>query len=262
MPPPDTELKSLFTEGWSIDRDSATPAYGQIEERLIELIESGRLDIGDRLPPERDLATWVGVSRMTARAALRSLAQRGVLARGVGRGTFVARAKFDHDLSQFAGFTEMVRRQGLSANSRIKAINELPAPAEIARELQIETGAPAYRLERVRFADDEPLTLEDAWLPASRFPGLLDHDVRGSLYELMHVAYDRAPVRAIERLEPVVADADQAESLDVAVGAPLMLVERVAYAADDLPVEYARDLHRGDRARFVIQVATAVPVGS
>jgi GntR family transcriptional regulator len=251
-------LHTLFTDDWRIDRASAVPAYVQIAERLVDLIESGRLVVGDRLPPERDLATWVGVSRMTARAALASLARRGLLERDVGRGTFVARAKLDHDLNAFAGFTEMVHRQGLSANARIRAINELAAPDAVARELQIAPGDPVYRVERLRFADDEPLTMEDSWVPAERFPGFLDHDMRGSLYGLMRDAYGFPPVRAVERLEPTLAETHQAEALGVAVGAPLMLVARVAYAADDTPVELARDHHRGDRARFVVHVTTAI----
>ncbi|MEA2275140.1 MAG: GntR family transcriptional regulator [Solirubrobacteraceae bacterium] len=194
---------------------------------------------------------------MTARAALASLAQRGLLERDVGRGTFVARPKLDHDLSRFAGFTEMVHRQGLAANARIRAINELAAPDAVARELGLAPGDTVYRVERLRFADDEPLTLEDSWVPAQRFPGLLDHDMRASLYDLMRDVYGCAPVRAVERLEPVLAEAHHSSALGVPVGAPLMLVERVAYAADDTPVELGRDHHRGDRARFVVHVATA-----
>ena len=56
---------------------------------------------------------------------------------------------------------------------------------------------------------------------------------------------------ATERLEPVTARAHDAEHLGIAEGAPLMLVERTSYAADGTPVEFARDRHRGDRARFV-----------
>lgn len=249
---------ALIADGWRIDRASAVPAYAQIEERLGDLIESGRLAVGDRLPAERDLATCLGVSRMTARTALGSLAQRGLLDRDVGRGTFVARTKLDHDLSDFAGFTEMVRRQGLSANARIRALNELPAPEAVARELEMAVGEPAYRIERLRFADDEALALEDSWVPAARFRGLLDLDLRGSLYGLMRDAYGFPPVRAVERLEPTLAEAHQADALGIAIGSPLMLIARVAYAADGTPVEFARDHHRGDRSRFVVQVATGM----
>jgi GntR family transcriptional regulator len=255
----DDNLRSLVTRSWRVDRTAATPAYAQIAARLESLIMAGALEVGDRVPAERDLADWVGVSRMTARAALQSLQERGVVARGVGRGgTLVAPAPVEHDLTDFTGFTEMVRRQGLAPATRVLAAVSAPAPDDVAAELHLAPGAPAYRLERLRLADGEPLTLEDSWVPASHFPGLLDHDVHGSLYELMRDAYDRAPVRAVERLVPVIASAEQAAALGIAGGDPLMLVERVAYADDDVPVEFARDRHRGDRARFVVSVATAV----
>jgi len=252
-------LQPLFTDEWAIDRESGVPAYEQIADRLVGLIESRRLAVGDRLPAERDLAMWVGVSRMTARAALGSLAQRGLLERDVGRGTFVSRVKLEHDLARFAGFTEMVRREGLSPNARIRAINELAAPDAVARALEILVGSPVYRIERLRLADGEPLTLEDSWIPLERFPGLLDHDMRGSLYALMRDGYGLAPVRAIERLEPALADPHQARALRIDAGAPLMLITRVAFNAHGTPVEFARDHHRGDRARFVVEASTTIP---
>ena len=73
----------------------------------------------------------------------------------------------------------------------------------------------------------------------------------------MREHYDLAPVSATERLEPVAARAHEAAALGVEEGSPLMLVERVAYAADGTAVEFARDRHRGDRARFLIQVVPA-----
>lgn len=259
MTPVADSARSLFTDGWSVDRASAVPAYAQIEERVVDLIESGRLAVGDRVPSERDLAEWVGVSRLTARAALASLAQRGMVERNTGRrGTVVARAKLAYDLRDFAGFTEMAHRLGLAASARIRALNELAAPDLVARELQISPGARVYRVERLRFAGSEPLTLEDSWIPAERFPEFIDHDMRGSLYELMRDSYDCPPVRAIERLEPTLAEDHHAAALGVTVGSPLMLVVRVAYTADDAPAEFARDHYRGDRAQFIVQVSTTI----
>jgi DNA-binding GntR family transcriptional regulator len=244
---------------WTVDRSSKVPVYAQIEAQLVELIESGQLAVGDRLPSERELASWCGVSRLTARAALDSLARRRLLERGVGRrGTSVARTTLIHDLKYFAGFTEMVQRQGHAAGARIRAINELAAPAAVADVLEIAHGDGVYRIARVRFADEEPLVFEDSWVPAGRFPGLLEHDLRGSLYRLMRDEYGSPPVRAIERLEPVIAGPDHAEALGVKTGAPLMLLERVAYAADGAPIEFARDHHRGDRAQFVVEVSTSI----
>jgi GntR family transcriptional regulator len=240
---------------WRLRPRSRIPVWAQIEERLVERIDSGVLVPGERLPPERELAEWLGVSRMTVRQALASLAARGLVERGVGRGTFVrAPGKVVHDLSRVLGFTEALERQGLAAGAETVSSAELPAPAHVAGALELAAGAAVLRIQRVRSADGRPLALEDSWLPAARFPGLLGHDLAGSLYTLMRERYGLGPVTAVERLEPVVARAHEARALDVPEGAPLMLVERVARAADGTPVEFARDRHRGDRSRFVVRV--------
>jgi GntR family transcriptional regulator len=244
---------------WRPDRASPVPAYAQIEQHLGQLIESGALSVGDRVPSERELAGLAGVSRLTARAALDSLARRGLLRRGVGRrGTVVSSSKLSLDLTDFAGFTEMVGRHGVRATARIQTVSQLPAPEEVAHELEIPGGHGVYRVRRVRLADGEPIALEDSWIPAAPFPNLLTRDLRGSLYRLMRDDYGIAPVRAVQRLEPVLAQANHAEALGVPLGSPLMLVRRVAGCAAGIPVEFARDLHRGDRARFVIEVSTAL----
>jgi GntR family transcriptional regulator len=245
----------IFGRRWVPARRSPKPAWVQIEEQLADRIESGALVAGERLPPERYLAGALAVSRMTVRQALASLAARGLVERRVGRGTYVRRdAHVVHDLTRVAGFTEEAERQGLAASARIVDVRECPAPEHVASALRIEPDAPVVRLERVRLAGDRPVCLEDTWLPSARYPGLLEHDLTGSLYALMSTRYDLAPVGATERLEPVAARWHEAAALDVEEGTPLMLVERIAFAADGTVVEFTRDRHRGDRARFVIQV--------
>jgi GntR family transcriptional regulator len=238
-----------------------TPAWAQIEERLAQRIEGGELVPGDQLPPERELARRLGVSRMTVRQALASLAARGLLERGVGRGTFVrAPDRVVHDLTGVLGFTESLGRQGLAAGAAVVAAREQEAPPEVAAALG---SARALRVERVRSADGRPVLLEDSWLPAELFPGLLERDLTGSMYALMRDGYGLEPVSAVERLEPMLARAHEAQALGVPEGAPLMLVERLARAADGTAVEFARDRHRGDRARFVVNVVPdAVATGA
>ena len=247
---------AIFGEGWAVAGDSAKPAWVQIEEQLTERIEAGRLAPGERIPPERELAEHLSVSRMTVRQALASLAARGLVERGVGRGTFVRESgTVTHDLTRFTGFTGQVERSGLEAGAQLIEATRCPAPETVAEALGLDPEAPALRIERIRLGGGRALTLEDTWLPEERFPGLLDRDLDGSIYALMEQHYDLAPVSATERLEPVTARAHDAQHLGVAEGAPLMLVERTSYAADGTPVEFARDRHRGDRARFVIRVA-------
>jgi GntR family transcriptional regulator len=212
--------------------------YAQIIAEIEQAIASGELAPGDRLPPERALAEEHRVSRTTVRQALQSLEARGLLRRSIGRngGSFVERPKVERDLGTFSGLSEQLARQGLVAGARVLDSREEDGDVEIVR---------------LRLADDEPFALERSRFPAGRFRALLELDLTGSLYDLLAEAFDAAPVRAVERIEPVLADPDEALALGVRPGAPLMLVDRVAYDADGLVVEIARDVFRGDRTRIV-----------
>ena len=212
--------------------------HAEISAQIEQAIMSGELEPGDRLPPERTLAAEHGVSRMTVRQALQTLEGRGLLRRAIGRsgGSFVARPKLERDLGTFSGLSEQLARQGVVAGARLLSARERESAIEIVR---------------VRLADGEPFALERSSFPADRFRGLLDLDLTGSLYDLLDEHFDAAPVRAVERIEPVLADAEEAAALELRIGAPLMLVDRVAYDVAGLPVETARDVFRGDRTRIV-----------
>jgi len=97
-----------------------------------------------------------------------------------------------------------------------------------------------------------PIAVEYSLFPAALFPDMLRCRLDGSLYELLEVRYGQRPHRAREILEPVTAGVREAEALRVPQGSPLMLVERTAYARDGQPLEFARDLFRGDRTRLVV----------
>ncbi len=235
-----------------LDR-SGPPAYAQIIERIESSVSRGELKAGDRLPPERRLAAELGVSRMTLRQALATLESRGLVTRTTGRrgGTFVASPKVERDLSAFAGLSEQLRRQNVTAGARLLSAVEEAAGEAVAEALQLGLGDPVAEIVRVRLADREPLALERSTFPLARFPGLLELDLTGSLYDLLSEHYSEPPTHAVERLEPVLAGDFESETLDVGLGAPLMLVERTAYAATGVAVEFARDVFRGDRTRIV-----------
>jgi GntR family transcriptional regulator len=241
-------------------RRTEVPKWAQIEDELAAQIGCGDLRVGDRLPAERELCDKWRVSRGTIRQALDALAARGLIERGVGRGTFVAAGKVEVRLHDVAGFTEQMARAGVEAHARVLRAAVLPAPEQVAGELELEPGAAVVRVERLRLAGRLALTLEDSWVPSGRFPGIEDLDLRGSIYALMRDLYGHVPVRVVEALEPVVAQRHSAELLGVATGSPLMLVERTAFDSDGVAVEFAHDLHRGDRARFVVEAAAPLPV--
>jgi GntR family transcriptional regulator len=235
-------------------RGRGTTVHAQIEDWLAGAIAARQLAAGDRLPPEHDLAAWLGVSRMTLRHALSELAQRGLVTRTVGRhgGTFVAEPKLDQDVTTLAGFSEQLRRHGMVAGARVLAAAQRPAGPAAAAALELAEGEEVLDVRRLRLADGRPMVLEHSQFPARLFPGMLDCRLDGSLYELLSERFGQRPHRAKESFEPVIAGVRESEALEVDEGAPLMLVERIAYSPAGRPLEYARDLLRGDRTRVVI----------
>src|SRR5215212_10462482 len=243
------------TELWVELRRRAEPAaYVQIEEELAERIRTGMLRPGDRIPPERELAEQMQVSRMTVRQALGRLADRGLLVRERGRGTFVSEPKLIQSLSRLNGFYDQMVSQGILPSSRLLSGEQVLASAAVAQVLDLRIAEPLYKVVRLRLGGGVPLALETSFFPARLVPGLLDYDLeRHSIYRLMD-RYDARPVRATQSLEPVPARDQEADALEVPAGSPLMLVERIAWDTQDRPVEYAKDIYRGDRSRFVAEL--------
>lgn len=236
----------------SLIRDGRS-AGDLVEERLRELIAKGDFSRHARLPPERELASHLGVSRMTLRQALSSLERDGLVTRSAGRngGTFIAQGKVERSLGKFVGVPAYLRSQGFDAGCRVLSAGIQGATTEIAKALRIQVESTVYDLVRVRLADGVAISLEHARLPTEAFPGLLECALGDSISEILSSRYGRVLTRAVEQIEAVLATPDEADTLGIRPGAPLMSIRRVSFDNDGVPLEFAHDLFRGDRTRTV-----------
>jgi GntR family transcriptional regulator len=232
------------------------PRYREVADQLQSRIAGGDLGPGQRIPSERAVADEFGISRMTARQAVELLVRRGVVYRRPGSGTFVAPARIEHSLQRLAGFSAQMREQGIEPSGRVlvsKLIQRVEPDARAA--LQLADGEAAWMMRRVRFGNGEPLVIETFHVPEPICPDLGRHDLtHGSLYDLMRDVYGVEPVSAHETIEPTACEPDEAAHLDTRPGAPAILVTRTTLDRRGRPVEYAHDVYRGDRSRFVIDL--------
>ena len=235
---------------------AAAPLYTQIAESLLDQIESGKLAPGQRLAPERELSRTLGVNRMTLRQALHVLEAQGLLIRRQGHGTYIAEPKIERQAGKLISFTRGMERRGHKPESKVIVFTERPAEASVATHLRLPVSAPVYEIHRLRLINREPVLLERFNAPVDRFPDLGRHDLHRSLYEIMETEYGVVVSKARQSLEPVVATEYAAELLGIKPGAPLMLENRLSFYKDDRPVEYSKDLFRGDRFRFVTDMAS------
>jgi GntR family transcriptional regulator len=127
------------------------------EASLRERLAPGRARPGDRLPPEKQLAEGLGVSRGTLRLALERLEANGEIVRRQGSGTFVGRVAsppaFSEGLEVLESYASLARRQRKRLSVRNLQVEQAPVPGYIAEALGLRRKARATLVHRTLLAD-------------------------------------------------------------------------------------------------------------
>ncbi|GAA0775789.1 GntR family transcriptional regulator [Roseibium denhamense] len=244
----------LNPESWM--ENAQGPRYVQLRRRLEDSIQSGLLKANAPLPAEREIATLTGLSRVTVRRAMQDLVDRGIIVQRQGSGSFVSDGtpKVEQSLSRLTSFTEDMARRGLS--SRAEWLTRglfTPSPDEVIA-LALSSGEQVARLSRLRTANDKPMAIERASLPADILPN--PDLVEKSLYEVLDKDGNR-PERAIQKISAINLEQDDAELLSVPIGAAGLRIERTSYLANRRVVEFTRSIYRGDAYDFVAELQLA-----
>ena len=219
------------------------PKYEAVLKGLSQAITG--MQPGDRLPSEQQLAVEYGVSSMTVRRALEALTNAKRIIGIRGKGTFVAQPSLTKQMT-LASFTDSMRAAGMVARAQVLSMS-LGTPSEaIQSRLGIGSHAQVLQIDRLRFGDDIPLSIDRTALPAERFPGLLGHDLHGSLYDVLRRKYGVELTRADSRIAAVRPDAEEAALLQIARSVPCLRVTARGLDGDTV-VETTTSLYRGDR---------------
>lgn len=239
-----------------VDKHNPIPYYVQLKEALRERIRRGDWKPGDRLPGEMELCQTFDVSRTVIRQAFQELTSEGLIVRRKGKGTFVAERKIGERLIQrLTGFHQDMLDQGYTPVSRVLKQRVVPANQKVADYLSLALGAPVIEIERLRFVGEEPIVLVTTYVPYSACPKLAQADLTDrSLYQFLEDECGLVIARGRRTIEAVPANKHEAELLQVEIKAPLILLDSVSYLADGTPIEYYHALHRGNRARFEVEL--------
>lgn len=214
------------------------PLYQRVRERLLARMVEGAWAPGESLPSEHRLASEYGVSQGTIRKALDALAEENLIVRHQGRGTFVAIPGEGRLLFQFYSLRLDDGTKALPT-SELRSIRRLAASEEARQRLQLRSRAQVWEIRRSRNIEGRTITAETLILPAAKFPDLDKlNELPNNVYMLYATRYRQTVGRAEERLKAIPATQDDADVLSCAPGAPLLLIDRLAYALDGVPIEW------------------------
>ncbi|MBA2174208.1 GntR family transcriptional regulator [Halobacillus locisalis] len=237
-----------------VNKQSPMPMYYQIEEDLKQRMDRGEFASGDMIPSERELSLHYDVSRMTVRQAMSNMVNDGFLYREKGKGTFVAEKKIEQPLQGMTSFTEDMKQRGMKASSRLLGFETIVAPPEISRKLDLNDEEKVYRVQRIRFADQVPMAIETTFVPVNLLPTLTEQTVQGSLYHFVEAELELKIEKATQMIEATIADADQAELLQVASQSAVLHIERHSVLNDGTPFEVVKSAYRADRYKFISDI--------
>ena len=227
------------------------PIYVQIAESIRRRIRSGKLKVGDRLESERQLASNFGVSLMTARQALQSLEEEGLIERRHGSGTFVRTPRVNWN--RLMSFTEQMAERGLEASSRLVLAECVGAAPIIAEQLELPRTEQFFRVERIREGDGEPLAVEACYLPLSRFAGLDEKPLmKRSLFDVLEHDYGVSLCRADEVIEAQLPDKRVAKLLGIRTNDPVLHVRQILFGNANQPVAISYGWYRADKNSFTV----------
>ncbi|HEX5596712.1 MAG TPA: GntR family transcriptional regulator [Micromonosporaceae bacterium] len=237
----------------AVDRSSPLPLWAQLYEDLVRRLKAGAF--GAVFPGEHALAQEYGVSRHTVREALSRLRRGGILDSARGRRTEVRTARIEQPLGALYSLFSEVQARGMRQHSDVRQREARHDPVVAAR-LGLAAQTEFVYLERLRYADDQPLALDRTWLVSSLARPLLQVDLTatGVYAELARLAGAQV-TDGQERIHAVVPTADQRQLLGLGRGVALLAIDRIG-RIDGEPVEWRETLVRGDRFSVVAQWAS------
>jgi GntR family transcriptional regulator len=247
-------------------KDADAPRYVQISREFTRAISDGIYPVGSRLPTEAELCEQFGISRFTAREAIRVLLSAGLVTRRPRIGTVViakpdtARYAHDatslHDLLQYARDTEL----------RFFYIGKVALSTAQAQDFGVPTGEEWTYALAIRFTA-EPARAGKTVAPSRPFCvtrlflnpelvgiGALLRERRTAVYALIEREYGTAIERVEQELSGTVLDADDAANLGCTAGAPALRIVRRYYDKQGQLLEVADNVHPSDRFSYRMQL--------
>jgi len=234
-----------------IEKSVPIPLYYRLAEILKAKILDSEFEIGETLPTEAELQEEYQVSRPTARQALELLIKQRFLKRERGKTPYVAQRKLEHRVGIISSFTEDMIAKGLKSSTKILSLCYKNPSKIVAKYLKTAPNEGVVFLKRLRFVNDEPISISSSYILKHLVPGLVEKGLSSeSLYQTFEKDYGITLSETDETIQAVATGKEGAELLNIPVDSPVLLVHRIVKDDKGLTVEYNIAISRGDKFKY------------
>jgi DNA-binding GntR family transcriptional regulator len=256
------ESKAATVQSESLlNRDSATALYMQIADLLRADIDAGTFATDSKLPGENELTRRFGVSRVTVRQAIAQLLTEGYVISKQGKGTFVSRQKFLHDLKPMRGFYDALVAQGVEPKTKLLEFGPA-SPPEAVKETFGSPDGDCFQLKRLYLVDDEPIALVVSYLPPEASGLTWEQVNRNPIYVLLERLLGMPVAKAEIRIRARTAGASVGQVLGLTSRAALLVMERESFGSNGTLREHTTFYIRPENYEFTLSVQGPLPIGS
>jgi len=232
------------------------PKYYLLKKDLIKKIENDQFKTNEQIPSERELIQMYGYSRITVRKAVDDLVNEGYLYRIHGKGTYVKGNDVQQNIVSLNSITTDILAMGKEPSRKVLKFVIDKTFLKRAEELEIDNDDDIVILDRIYYADKEPINRTTDYLPAKYFPNINSYDFeKNSLFKIIEEEYKIKITRAVRTIEAVLADEEIAGMLELKKGFPVLLFRGVTYGlvnGKEVPIESFKSYYRSDNRKFSI----------
>ena len=239
--------------------ENPTPVYYQVQMALKKKIEEGQWLPGEKIPTEKNLAELYSFSTGTIKKAIINLVNDGYLYRVAGKGSFVKGTVLRRNNLRYY---RMLRhfQDNEEANLTIKLLNlkKIEPGQEHIRCLNLRQNQKIYKMSRLFYCNNQPLIHSISYLPCNMF---------NQLEKIPFAAFENAPIYTVledhygvttvhnkELFSSTTSDSNNAEVLNIEIGASLLLIEMLSYTYREKIYEYRKSYCITEKQKILVEI--------
>jgi len=209
-----------------------SPLYIQITKKLRNDLESDKFKEGDLFHSDKELMNMFCVSSITVRRAVSELVNEGFLERHPGKGTFVKKCIIG-ELNQLRGFYDDVIAKGQKPTSHIILTKKIDITDELINlfsKIQKIDEKDVYHIEKVNYINDKPYSYYSSFWAPDIGEKVVKYDLcKVGIFEILTKEFNLSDLLAAQDIVADSANEKEAKHLDISIGTPLLVIERVFY---------------------------------